>query len=80
LYKTDYAHANFTLAQGGASYLDGQIGAALTLRQGRRLVLRLRVDHFSRAVSDIADFSGFRANTVFLTVGNRPQSADTMPN
>jgi hypothetical protein len=78
-YTSNFVHANFLMGEGSSSYQDERIGAALTLREGRALVFRLRFDHVSRAVSDNSGAIGFHANTVFLTIGYRPQPADIIP-
>ncbi len=79
LYTTDYPHTYFVATNGSSSIQDERVGAALTLREGRALVFRLRFDHISRAVSGNAGVPGFHANTVFLTVGYRPRPADITP-
>ncbi len=73
LYRTEYDHGNFLAGQGGTSFNDGRVGAALSLREGRGLLIRLHYDHFSRAASGLSSGAGYGANVVFLTVGYRPQ-------
>jgi hypothetical protein len=79
LYTTNFAHANFVADEGGSSFQDARIGGALTLREGRTLEFRLRFDHISRAASANSGDIGFHANTIFLTVGYRPQPAAVIP-
>lgn len=64
LVNTDYAHVNFTSE-------DRLIGAALTLREGRAVDIRLRYDHIARALS--GDGSDYRENRAFLTIRYRAQ-------
>jgi hypothetical protein len=86
LYKFDYLHANVAETGlvgvppvvgantvGSAEYNNGLIGAALVWRHGRSLEVRLRYDYNSYVVS--TGNTGYRSNTVFLTVGYRPRSA-----
>jgi hypothetical protein len=74
-YDSRYAHGNFTATQGSTSFADALFGAGLTLREGRALVFQLRYARISRSVSGAPDLQGYRANTIFLTVGYRPLPA-----
>lgn len=78
LYDTDYAHANFDPTLGPSTFVDSRIGAAMTLREGRGLVVRLRFDHLGRSISNDPSAIPYGANTVFLTVGYRPLPADSV--
>jgi hypothetical protein len=86
LYKYDYLNATVGVTGlvdvppvpgsnivGSREYDSGLIGAALAWRHGRSLEVRLRYDYDSYVVA--TGNSGYRQNTVFLTVGYRPRSA-----
>jgi hypothetical protein len=81
LYRTEYANTDF-------SETDGLVGAALIFRAGRGLEIKFRYDHSSRAVSGVGVSSGvgdvpgldtgYGENRVFLTVGYRPRTAQSI--
>ena len=89
LYKFDYLHATvgstglFGVPPVGSNVVGspenetGLIGAALTWRHGRSLEVRLRYDYESYVVS--TGNTGYRENTVFLTIGYRPRSTPELP-
>jgi hypothetical protein len=68
LFRSDYTNTNF-------AETDGLVGAALTLREGRGLEIKLRYDHTSRVVSGVG--SGYQENRAFLTIGYRPRAAQS---
>jgi hypothetical protein len=74
-YESRYAHGDFTATQGATSFTDALFGAGLSFRAGRALLFQLRYARVSRSVSGAADAQGYRANTIFLTVGYRPLTA-----
>jgi len=74
-YYTSYQHANFVADSGGTNYDDGRIGAGLSWREGRALVLQLRYDHTTRIVGGVGSGTGYQENVVFLTVGYQPLPA-----
>lgn len=74
-YATDYLHSNFVAQSAGTTYDDGRIGAGLTWREGRSLVIQLRYDHIARIVAGVGSGTGYQENVLFLTVGYQPLSA-----
>lgn len=79
LYRSDYPHADFTAADSSTRYEDGRIGVGLLFFAGRALEFHLRFDHIERSVSGVGSGTGYRDNTVFLTVGYRPRATTVIP-
>jgi hypothetical protein len=75
LYRNEYANTDF-------SETDGLIGGALAFHAGRGLEIKLRYDHSSRTASGLGVVpgvsNGYNENRVFLTVGYRPRTADSI--
>ena len=78
-YDTDYANGNFAADQGSSRYADSRIGAGLNFHAGRGLDIRLRYDHIARVISGAGSGTGYRENSVFLTIGYRPRSPSEAP-
>ena len=76
-YATDYLHSDFLAGNAGTNFDDGRIGAGLTWREGRALVVQLRYDHIARIVGGVGSGTGYQENVLFLTVGYQPLSAAT---
>lgn len=81
IYRTEYINTDY-------SETDGLVGGALIFREGRGLEIKLRYDHSSRSLSGLGVGSGvvpvpgistdFGENRVFLTIGYRPRTAQSL--
>jgi hypothetical protein len=71
IYRNSYDHQQFVAGNGGYTDRDGYYGLALTLREGRALEFRLRLDRGSRDISN-GQGVNYAEDRIFLTVGYRP--------
>jgi hypothetical protein len=75
-YQWDFPHANYSILEGETRREDSRIGTALVYRKGRGLEVRLRYDHLERVISGVESGTGFKDNTVYLTIGYRPRAPE----
>ena len=72
-FRTDYADTFVTQIQASPRYDDELIATVLSLRYGRGLEIKLRLEHDARVTSGFSN--SYKDNRAFLTVGYRSNNA-----
>lgn len=72
-FRTDYADTFLTQIQASPRFDDELIASVLTLRYGRGLEIKLRLEHDARVTSGFSN--SYKDNRAFLTVGYRSNNA-----